>query len=252
MDIAKKLYGYNPVLFNRGTIGTAILNISDTAQNIDMGVTFDIAYKLDVTSSSTSDAAAGTGARTVEIYGLDFDGNPLSETITMNGNAIVQTANAFWRVFVAKVITAGTGRKNAGDIYIVKTGTGGTYTAGVPGTLTSLIIKILVGLMLGTSGMWTCPRGYTYVMDKIVLCARVQAGRFQLFRAAERAIPATLPYPDIDLDVGVGSGMEFACSAALRINELEDIYFKATMTAAAGIISADGYLRQVNPSRGRY
>ena len=248
MDFYKRFYGATPSLCNRGTIGTAILNISDTAQNIDMGVTFATAAKLDVTSSSVADASAGTGARTVMIYGLDFDGNPLVETLTMNGQTIVQTVESFWRIFGVKIVTAGTGRKNAGDIYIVKTGTGGTYTTGVPGTLTSLILKMLVGLNVATSGMWTCPRGFTYALDHGVVQSRVIAGRFQIWHGNERGAVVDLPTPVTDIDLAVSGPSTISFPPNFVLNELDDIYFKATMTAASGIISADICLRQLSPS----
>jgi len=252
MDMTKKYFGPNPALYNRGTIGTAINNVSDLAQNVDMGVAFDVAYKLDVCSSSAADAAAGTGARTIEIYGLDYAGNLLNETVTMNGQTPVQSSSAFWRVFMAKVSTAGTGRKNAGDIYIYKTGTGGTITAGVPGTLTSALIKILVGLQLGTSGMWTAPRGTVYIIQNICAICRVQAGRIQIWHASERGSSLRLPYPAIDIDAGVSGGLIVPTPYSLVINELDDIYFKATMTAASGIVSVDAFLQMVSPSASRY
>jgi len=252
MDMMKKLFGARPALYNRGTVGTSILNVSDAAQNIDLGVTFDAAYKLDISSSSAADAAAGTGMRKVEIYGLDYAGIPINESVTLNGQTAVQSTKSFWRVILAKIDTAGTGRKNAGDIYIVKTGTGGTYTAGVPGTLTSCIIKILVGLNLGTSGIWTAPLGMIYTIDSLVAQCRVQAGRIQVFHASERTAPIQLPHPEIDIDAGVSGPSPIPTPNTFIINELEDIYFKATMAAASGIVSIDAFLRQISPSSPRY
>jgi len=253
MDMAKRLFGYEPALCNRGgAIGTAILNVSDLAQNVDMGVTFNIAYKLDVISSSAADAAAGTGARTIEIYGMDYDGNPLTEIVTMNGQTAVQTANTFWRVFAGKVQTAGTGRKNAGDIYIYKTGTGGTITAGVPGTLTSALLKVLTGFNFATSGMWTCPLGMTYSLENLVAQARVIAGRIMVFHSDERSATPILAYPAISVDVAVSGAAIIPVHGALVVNELQDIYFKAQMTAASGIVAVDACLRQINPSSARY
>jgi len=253
MDLLKKLFGIEPLLCNRGgAIGTTILNVSDLAQNVDMGVTFNIAYKLDVISSSTADAAAGTGARTVEIYGMDFAGNVLTEVVTLNGQTAVTTLNDFWRVFVAKVQTAGTGRKNAGDIYIYKTGTGGTITAGVPGTLTSALIKMLVGFNFASSGMWTCPLGMTYSLETLVAQSRVIAGRIMVFHADERGATKILPHPAVDFDVGVSGAAIIPVHGSLVVNELQDIYFKAQMTAAAGIVSIDAMLKQINPSSARY
>lgn len=252
MDMMRKLYGPNPVLVNRGTIGTAMLNISDTEQAIDLGIIFDTAYKLDVISSNVADAAAGTGLRTLEIYGLDLAGNPLVETVILNGQTAVQTVSLFWRVFLAKIATSGTGRKNAGDIYIYKTGTGGTITAGVPGTLTSCMLKMLAGLSLATSGIWTAPKGTQYLLDQIIVQARVQAGRIQVYHAAERISPSILPYPAIDFDVAVSGACVVPVRNCVLINELEDIYFKATMTAAAGIVSCDAFLTRISPTYSRF
>ena len=46
---------------------------------------------LKVSSSSTDDTSAGTGARTVELSGLDADYNEISELVTLNGQTPVNT-----------------------------------------------------------------------------------------------------------------------------------------------------------------
>ena len=83
---------------------------------------------LKVSSSSTSDTSAGTGARTVELFGLDANYDEISETITLNGQTAVNTTNEFLRINRMVVKSAGTGGQNAGVIYA---GTG-TVTTGVP------------------------------------------------------------------------------------------------------------------------
>ena len=62
---------------------------------------------LSVVSASANDASGGTGARTVEIQGLDTNWDVVTETITMNGVTPVVTTQTFRRVFRAKVVTAG-------------------------------------------------------------------------------------------------------------------------------------------------
>jgi len=73
---------------------------------------------VSVVSASTADDGdpGGTGARTVEIQGLDGDYNPLIETVTMNGTSAVTTTNSFIRLFRMRVVSAGTGLVNAGNI----------------------------------------------------------------------------------------------------------------------------------------
>ena len=73
---------------------------------------------LQVLSSSANDTSAGTGARTVEIEGLDSSWNLLTETISMNGTTAGTTTNQFLRIFRARVVTGGTSLRNEGDITI--------------------------------------------------------------------------------------------------------------------------------------
>ena len=71
-----------------------------------------------VESSSVADTLLGTGARTVEIQGLDANYEFISETAELDGTTPVTLANEYLRVYRAKVLTAGTGENNAGNIDI--------------------------------------------------------------------------------------------------------------------------------------
>jgi hypothetical protein len=85
-----------------------------------------------VTSTLGTDSAAGTGARTVEIQGLDADHNLVYETLTVGGGAGTQE---FLRVFRAKVVTAGTSGVNEGTISITSSDTSTVLAQiGVDGT----------------------------------------------------------------------------------------------------------------------
>lgn len=77
-----------------------------------------VADQLQVLSSSANDTSAGTGARTVELQGLDSSWNLLTETVIMNGTTAVTTIASFLRIFRARVVTAGTNLRNEGDITI--------------------------------------------------------------------------------------------------------------------------------------
>jgi len=113
------------------------------------------ATQMTVSSSSADDAAAGTGARTINIQGLDADYNEISEDIILNGQTPVTTVNSYLRINRGSVLTAGSGGKNAG---IIRAGTG-TVTSGVPAN---------VFLSIDGEGdnqtlmcLWTVPAGYT-------------------------------------------------------------------------------------------
>lgn len=109
---------------------------------------------MKVSSSSADDTAAGTGARTVVVIGLDSNYDEAEETVSLNGQTAVTTTTSFIRVFRAYVATAGSGETAAGDIYV---GTG-TVTAGVPATVYA---KIVQGNNQTLMVVWTVPAGYT-------------------------------------------------------------------------------------------
>jgi len=112
------------------------------------------ALQMTVSSTSANDTAAGTGARTVVVQGVDANYNEVTETVTLNGQTAVTMTASLLRVNYAYVGTVGSGNSAAGDIYI---GTG-TVTAGVPAT-TYDIIKFDYNNT--TTGSYTVPAGYT-------------------------------------------------------------------------------------------
>lgn len=109
---------------------------------------------MKISSSSTDDTSAGTGARTVRILGINGTGGYVEETVTLNGQTAVNTVNTYDAIERMTVLTVGSGGANAGTIYA---GTG-TVTLGVPAVKYS---AIGIGDNLSLVGHWTCPAGYT-------------------------------------------------------------------------------------------
>lgn len=107
-----------------------------------------------VSSSSTNDASAGTGARTILVQGLDANFAEISETVALNGQTSVDTTKQYLRINKLTVLTTGSGNSNAGVIYI---GTG-VVTLGVPATIQDLIP---IGYNTTVTGHYTVPAGYT-------------------------------------------------------------------------------------------
>lgn len=107
-------------------------------------------------SSSAADAAAGTGARTVRIMGLDSNYDQISETVTLNGVTPVATTQQFRRVHTATVLSAGSGGVNAGTITVRHT----TTTANV-------FLSMQIGRNQTNSSGYTVPAGYTAYMRRI-------------------------------------------------------------------------------------
>jgi len=127
------------------------------------------ALQMKVSSSSANDTAAGTGARTVYISGLDASHNTISETVTLNGQTAVLTANSYLHINDAYVDTAGSLNSAAGDIYF---GTG-VVTAGVPATVYDIIAY---DYNKRVTGSYTVPAGYTAYLEQGLFSAGQSTG----------------------------------------------------------------------------
>lgn len=163
------------------------------------------ASQLEVLSTSAADAAAGTGARTVLVSGLDATYNTISETVTLNGVTPVTTINSYLRVNVFTTTTAGSGEINAGDITLRVVGAGSTQCIA------------RAGYGFGRSAVYTVPVGFTLFVKSMVFTvfapngASVNVATFGIFQrsnAGNRRIPlefqvsSTTPYRH-EADVGV-------------------------------------------------
>ena len=132
----------------------------------------ETATVLKVSSSSTNDTSAGTGARTVTLSGLDANYAEISETVTLNGQTAVNTTNSYLRIYRMCVKTAGTGGQNAGVIYA---GTG-TVTSGVPA---NKYATVAVGDNQSLMALWTVPADHTaYLLQKDITAATAQNNKY--------------------------------------------------------------------------
>lgn len=119
--------------------------------------TISTATKVKVSSSSINDTSAGTGARTIKIYGLDSNYNEISEEISLNWQTGVESFNTYIRVYRAEVLTAWSLWTAEGDIYVWTW----TITLGIPVAIYATI-KIWNNQTL--MGVYTIPAGYTWYL----------------------------------------------------------------------------------------
>lgn len=127
---------------------------------------------MTISSSSASDTAAGTGARSVYILGINGTGGYVSETVTLNGQTAVSTVKEYDAIEQMSVVSVGSDGVNAGTIYA---GTG-LVTAGVPATVYS---AMGVGDNLSLVGHWTCPAGHTgYLVSGSVTCGTTSSNQY--------------------------------------------------------------------------
>lgn len=160
LQASRNHIGYHKTLFKYG-YNPNIINVNETIW--DGGGIYSYpaaAATVHISSSSTNDTSAGTGARTILIEGLDSDYKEISETIILNGQTQVESTNSYIRLFRAYVVTAGSGGTNAGDIYI---GTSGV-SSGVPtGTYYA---KITASEAQTLMCVYTVPAGKTLYLNE--------------------------------------------------------------------------------------
>ncbi len=105
-------------------------------------------------SSNAADAAAGTGARTVEVQGLDENFAMQTETVTLNGVTPVNTVGSYWIIHRMIVKTAGSGGYNVGTI---------TATAATDATVTASIFPLTNQTLMA---IWQVPASRTFFLSR--------------------------------------------------------------------------------------
>lgn len=106
-----------------------------------------------IASSSANDASAGTGARTVLIFGVNSVYGRVTEIVTLNGTVTVNTVNSYLHIHLMQVNSSGTGGVNEGVI---------TATAVTDATVTC---SIDASQGQSESAIYLVPLGYTaYIM----------------------------------------------------------------------------------------
>lgn len=114
------------------------------------------ATNLEIVSSSVNDTAAGTGARTVTIFGLDASYVEISSTVTLNGTTAVAVPIQYFRINSILVITAGSLEVNDGAITVRDAGAGATR---------GLIPQ---NVSISRQAIFTVPAGHTLSIHSIL------------------------------------------------------------------------------------
>jgi hypothetical protein len=187
---------------------------------------------MKISSSNAADAAAGTGARTISIAGLDANYNEISETVTLNGQTEVNTVNSYLRITRMFVVTAGSGETAAGTIYA---GTG-TVTSGVPATVYGMIA---FGANQTQMAFWTVPAGYTlYLMGTFYSSGNSTANAFTNFQLIQRPLGGVFRQQSSTRTAGSGDFV-LDLHTPLAFAEKTDIEVRAVASAGTSNVSAE-------------
>ena len=147
-----------------------------------------------IVSDSADDAAAGTGAQTVRIFGIDTNWADISEDIGMNGATPVALSNEYLRVHRAYVLTAGTGETNAGNIAIA---VGGTTVAQIGtgfGQTLMAIFSTAAGETWQLLSWFAAIAGKTAAFAEVALQTRTDGGAWRTKMIVQISDTAPLNY----------------------------------------------------------
>lgn len=150
------------LLGHSDTLGTAlrIFHPENVAADLDAYALYDTPATVQVASTdNTNDNAAGTGALTVRIHGVNDSGVLTTEDVTMAGQtATTATTALFSAVHQLEVLTSGTNLSNTGTIWCGN----GTFTAGVPVTK---YMSMEIGTSLSAGMVYKIPTGKSMYVD---------------------------------------------------------------------------------------
>jgi len=195
-----------------------------------------------IVSSSASDAAGGTGAASIVLYGLKtWASAETNETITLTGQTPVNTANSYVIIHrmkcVAQATTTAVG-VNVGTI---------TATAATDNTVTAVIIA---GDGQTEMAIYGIPSGYTFYMKRwgvaVARAAQTTTADFEL-RVNENPNVQTLAYlrkDDMSIVTSGSSGRERVYDIPPSFSGPCIIKVQATASAADtdGKSGFDGYI----------
>lgn len=179
------------------------------------------ADNLDIVSSSVNDTAAGTGARSVFISGIDGSGEPVSEIVAMAGTSNATTVNTYVGVNRMYVLSSGSLGYNDGTITV--TDNGGSF-----GTQASIEPNISVTQQL----IYHTTVGKNFLADWLFFnINKISGGASPVVTirgySYSRVIATTFEVFKITIDTDVENTVELNPSQPFVIGGQEVLYFTA-------------------------
>lgn len=238
LDIAKGLDSTQAlvqIFGRRSTIGTSEHDVSGTSEatggNTDVTASLPTAAAVvSIVSDSANDAAAGTGARSVRVYGLDSNFDAVEAVVALNGLTPALSTQTFSRVNDLVVEDAGSGRTNAGTV------------------LLSLSAAVLAALLPGTSraqaARYTVPRNrYAYLLRASARSGGTQVATARFFARGPSSTAARHAFLEHQ---GAGLNVVEEMRAPLVFAPKTDLWVRALTASSTAWVSAGMDLLLVN------
>lgn len=232
----------------RGAYGSFFqtLNISgyvDTVGTAEVVVAYQSGFEpvvsflwTKISSNSANDAAAGQGARTVFITGVDASGDLAEEFVTMNGTTDVTLANSYKFINRVEVVTAGTSYTNVGNLIIEGSG--------------AESIDIEAGVGRSQIGAYLVPNGYRLVLMSTDITAANAVNKTNLWVSLRKYTGIVQNTPSnkmvyrgvTSIDSSHTDGSYFRSTFPILFNPGELAYYTAEASSSANcIVSIQGY-----------
>jgi hypothetical protein len=211
------------------SVTTSVLPINQGGTPI---VPLAVAAKISFVSNNANDTAAGTGARTLRIFGVGTGGTEQTEDLILNGTTPVLTALDYVgilnRVFV---LTVGGGATKSNIGTITGTSGGNTYCTMLAGDSTMKQIAYYV-----PNNKTACI--YSYLID-----ASKNAGATVVFDVHFYVLQNGVKYElfsfKIDQGTGLDNSMQRAFATPLPITENSIWWFEAKTSSGTAFLSGE-------------
>ena len=217
--------------------------VGSTLQPIADGAVYQTpttAQSLEMVSSDANDTSAGSGARTLEIQGLDASFALQIVTVAMNGTTAAAVTGTWMRVFRMRVLTSGTYATQAVGSHVGIL----TLRVAAAGATWATIGLSASSFPIGQTeiGCYTIPAGYTgYLLSKHVSIESTKVPNILWFRR-ENADDVTTPFDAMRLferHYGAASEITYQPHApAITLPEKTDVGamgYVATGTSAVSV-----------------
>lgn len=158
-----------------------------------------------VSDDNTNDISSGTGARKVEIQGLDASWNPQTQTVSLNGTTAASVTGTWFRVYRMKVTESGSYATTTTPSH---NSTITTRVSGGGATWAQISPDNSFGLGQSEIGGYTVPTGYTgYMLGHKIDVEANKPVDVTLF-VRENADDVTTPYTGVMQAKSITRGIE--------------------------------------------
>lgn len=175
-----------------------------------------VATAQEIVSGSANDAAAGTGARTVLVSGLDGSFIEQSEIATMNGTTAAALTKTYLRINNALVLSAGSGETNDAAITIRDAG-GGATRAIIP-----------AGAGISKQSNYTVPAGHSLIVREVFGCINRTGGGVVRYATIATMIRTSTGVRRLPLEFSISSSSPYRHPAEIPLPEKTDFMLRST------------------------